>query len=444
MNRVYVTHLRMIERGFTQMAQTAMKEQIMSNHTKKPLIPYWWKVVIAFTLGWMFMNVDKYFLNPLLDQIGLSYELNNTQLGLVNSMFFFTYTMAQIPSGLLGDKIGRKLILVVGYILMGIFTGISGIMAGFTGFLVARAFAGLFSATYYGPQFALAAEAIPSNRRAIGSAIINSGSALGVSLAFIVSSTLVLDWGWDWRIPFYIFGVLTVLVGIFIMSVVKDKRKNKFEVAVSKNNIAIEEENKEKVSIISLLKNRNLLVVFIMLFCSIYGFTVIVTWLPKYLQVERGFHGSEIGFISSLVPWASIPAALVVGYLFDKIGKKKPFVFILVPLAALSLWATVYIQSIPWMIVALIAYGFFGKVALDPVLLTTVAENTPKEALSIAYSLYNFIGMLSSIIAPLITGFLADRSGTMATGFYSAVVILLIGGVVMMFVKETKKEKLSA
>lgn len=438
---IYYT-LRMIERGSTQMSQVAMKEENMSNNTKKPLIPYWWKIVIAFTLGWMFMNVDKYFLNPLLDHIGLSYELNNTQLGLVNSMFFFTYTMAQIPAGLLGDKIGKKLILVVGYILMGIFTGASGIMAGFTGFLVARAFAGLFSATYYGPQFALAAEAIPSNRRAIGSAIINSGSALGVSLAFIVSSTLVLDWGWDWRIPFYIFGVLTVLVGLFIMSVVKENRQRKPKVSVSDNVVTMEQ--KKNVSIIALLKNRNLLVVFIMLFCSIYGFTVIVTWLPKYLQAERGFHGSEIGFISSLVPWASIPAALVVGYLYDKIGKKKPFVFILVPLAALSLWATVYVQSIPWMIVALIAYGFFGKVALDPVLLATVAENTPKESLSIAYSLYNFIGMLSSIIAPLVTGFLADQSGTMASGFYSAVIVLLIGGVVMIFVKETKKEKQSA
>ncbi|MGK4045060.1 MFS transporter [Heyndrickxia oleronia] len=171
----------------------------------KSKIPYWWKVVLAFSLGWMFINANKYFLNPILDNIGLEYHLNNSQLGLVNSIFFLTYTIAQIPAGSFSDKFGRKKLLVIGFILYGVLTGISGLMAGFTGFLVARAVAGLASATYYGPQFALSSEAIPAKNRTVGSAIINSGSGIGIALGFILSSTLVLDMGMSWRIPFYIF-----------------------------------------------------------------------------------------------------------------------------------------------------------------------------------------------------------------------------------------------
>ncbi|QKH04994.1 MFS transporter (plasmid) [Bacillus cereus] len=397
------------------------------------LIPYWWKVVLAFTLGTIFLNADRYILNPILGEIGLEYNLNNTQLGLINSIFFFTYTIAQIPAGTLSDKFGRKIILVPGFILFGIFTGISGIMAGFTGFLAARALTGLTQATYYGPQFALSSEAIPSKRRSIGSAIINSGSALGISLGFISSSTLVLEWGMNWRMMFYIFAVLTILCGLFIGFVVKEEKKQKKVVS----NTVIELEN--DISILSLLKNRNLLITFIVLFCSIYGFTVIMTWLPKYLQMERGFHGSEIGFISSLVPWAAIPGSLLVGYLSDKFGKKKIFVFILVPIAAFSLWATVYIQSIPLMIAALIVYGLFGKIALDPVLIATVSENVNPESYGRAFSLYNFIGMSSSIVAPFIAGYLADVTGSMAAGFYSAVIILGISLIVMMFFKENSQ-----
>jgi len=59
------------------------------------------------------------------------------------------------------------------------------------------------------------------------------------------------------------------------------------------------------------LKNRNLLLTFILCFCSLYGFFVVLTWLPQFLQVERGFEGTSVGFISSLVPWASIPGALI-------------------------------------------------------------------------------------------------------------------------------------
>ncbi|MGK8608768.1 MFS transporter [Bacillus thuringiensis] len=397
------------------------------------LIPYWWKVVLAFTLGTIFLNADRYILNPILGEIGLEYNLNNTQLGLVNSIFFFTYTIAQIPAGTLSDKFGRKIILVPGFILFGIFTGVSGIMAGFTGFLVARALTGLTQATYYGPQFALSSEAIPNKRRSIGSAIINSGAALGISLGFISSSTLVLEWGINWRMMFYIFSVLTILCGLFIGFVVKEGKRQKKD--VSNPVIDIETD----ISMLSLLKNRNLLITFIVLFCSIYGFTVIMTWLPKYLQVERGFQGSEIGFISSLVPWAAIPGSLFVGYLSDKYGKKKIFVFTLVPIAAISLWATVYIQSIPLMIGALIIYGLFGKIALDPVLIATVSENVNPESYGRAFSLYNFIGMSSSIVAPFIAGYLADLTGSMAAGFYSAVIILGISLIIMMFFKETSQ-----
>lgn len=412
------------------MSESLMKKQDKFGESTT-LIPYWWKVVLAFTLGTIFLNADRYILNPILGEIGLEYNLNNTQLGLVNSIFFFTYTIAQIPTGTLSDKFGRKIILVPGFILFGIFTGVSGIMAGFTGFLVARALTGLTQATYYGPQFALSSEAIPNKRRSIGSAIINSGAALGISLGFISSSTLVLEWGINWRMMFYIFSVLTILCGLFIGFVVKEGKRQKKD--VSNPVIDIETD----ISMLSLLKNRNLLITFIILFCSIYGFTVIMTWLPKYLQVERGFQGSEIGFISSLVPWAAIPGSLFVGYLSDKYGKKKIFVFTLVPIAAISLWATVYIQSIPLMIGALIIYGLFGKIALDPVLIATVSENVNPESYGRAFSLYNFIGMSSSIVAPFIAGYLADLTGSMAAGFYSAVIILGISLIIMMFFKET-------
>ena len=396
-------------------------------------IPYWWKVVLAFSLGWMFINANKYFLNPILDNIGLEYHLNNSQLGLVNSIFFLTYTIAQIRAGSFGDKFGRKKLLVIGFILYGVLTGISGLMAGFTGFLVARAVAGLASATYYGPQFALSSEAIPAKNRTVGSAIINSGSGIGIALGFILSSTLVLDMGMSWRIPFYIFGVLTVLIGIFISLMVKEKKDMKEAPPIGTA------ESEEKVSVLSLLKNRNLLVAFLVLFCSIYGFTVVVTWLPKFLLTERGFVGSEVGLISALVPLTAIPGALLFSYLTDKWGKKKPFAFILIPIAAIALWATVYVKSVPLLIIALVIYGLFGKIALDPLLIAAVSENVKQKNYGVAFSLYNFMGMLSSVIAPFFTGLLADLTGSMASGFYSAVIILILGLVIMMFFKEGKK-----
>src|SRR5699024_12348091 len=63
---------------------------------------------------------------------------------------------------------------------------------------------------------------------------------------------------------------------------------------------------------------------FIIIFCSIYGFFVILTWLPYYLETARGISGTSVAFVSSLVPWASIPGMLLFGWISDKIGKQRP------------------------------------------------------------------------------------------------------------------------
>ncbi|WP_231631388.1 hypothetical protein [Halolactibacillus sp. JCM 19043] len=52
--------------------------------------------------------------------------------------------------------------------------------------------------------------------------------------------------------------------------------------------------------------------------------------MPRFLQVERGFAGTSVGFISSLVPWASIPGALILARLSDKYKTTKKFIYFLV------------------------------------------------------------------------------------------------------------------
>ena len=175
-------------------------------------------------------------------------------------------------------------------------------------------------------------------------------------------------------------------------------------------------------------------------FCSLYGFFMILTWLPYYLQTERGIQGSQVGSISSLVAWASIPGALLFSYISDKLGRRKPLAFFLGPCAALSICATAYIQDFNLIIAALIFYGLTDKLALDPVLVAFVADNAAKEGYSTAFGVYNFIGMSSSILAPYITGYIADVTGKLSGGFYLAADLLMVGLICVAFAKESQRE----
>ena len=398
---------------------------------------YWWKVVILFTIGWAIMYADRTILNPVQGIIGQQFGINNAQIGLFSSIFFLAYAITQIPGGVIGDKYGRKLIVAIGFIIFGLTTGLSGLAGSFGIFLIFRALTGVGEGFYYGPQYALSTEALPTKYLTLGTAIINSGMALGISGGYLLSSKVVLEDGAHWSKPFFIMAIPTIVVGVLFYlllheNVIRPEDRNKGN--EPKKEAA--SQPKEKVSVASIFKNKNLLFIFIMCFCSLYGFFVVTTWLPQFLQVERGYAGTEVGFISSLVPWASIPGALLFSRLSDKFQKSKPFIFILVPLAAISIIAVANIQNHTGLIIALIAYGLFGKLALDPIMVAFVTKHAPSVSLGTALSAYNFIGMSSSIIAPYVTGWLVDIVGSMQISFYISGVLLLIGLLFIAFTKE--------
>ena len=388
-----------------------------------------WKVaVLFFFLGWIFIYADRMILNPVQTLIRSEFSLSNAEVGLISSIFFFTYTFLQVPSGILGDKFGKAKVIAFGFAVFGLFTGLTGVAGTFGILLLARAMMGIGQGFYYGPQYGLSSELIPTKYRTLGSAIINSGQAFGITLGLVASSYIAFDLDGGWRMPFYVFAVPTVLIGLGILLFVKEPKHDDKAVGEA-----------EKPKFIDLLKNRNLVLTYLLVFCSLYGFFVMCTWLPVYLEEVRGIARSDTGFISSLVAWTSIPAALLYGYISDKIGKRRPVILCLLPLAACSIILLLMTESRTLMITALVCYGFFGKLATDPLAIALIADNTPRNQLSTAFGIFNFVGMSSAIVAPYATGLLRDLTGSWDSGFYVSVGLLVLGIVTVLCIKEKKR-----
>lgn len=90
----------------------------------------------------------------------------------------------------------------------------------------------------------------------------------------------------------------------------------------------------------------------------------------------------------------------------------------------------------------LVLYGLTGKLALDPQLISYVNHFAPKEGLVTTLSTYNFVGMMGSTLAPYITGYISDTSGSMQIGFYLASILLIVGLLIFTFVaKDTPPPK---
>lgn len=405
--------------------------EVSNNHLNS-----WKKIVILNFFGWIFIYADRTILNPIMPNIQTFFNLNNSQLGLISSVFFLTYTFAQIPFAAIADYFGKKWVIGLGFIFFGVMTFLSGIVTTFGIFLIIRALTGVGEGTYYGASFGLASENIPENKLTFGNALINSGQAFGQATGTLLSSFMVLQFNMHWSSPFIIVAFPTVLVGLMYIIFVKEKHRiKKSDITENKSNEL--SKNSRKLDVRALF-SKNLVLTYLLLFASIYGQIAMLTWLPQFLINNRGISGASVGWIASIVPFASIPSSLIFAKMNDKLSNPKLLLYVLVPIAAISLIVGMSVNSYPVLIIALLAYGFTGKMSIDPILLYTVNKNAKSNQLSTTLGLYNFFGMIASILAPYLTGVFIDLTGSMVVGFYFSAILLIIGLFGFSFVKYSK------
>ncbi|MDE5052308.1 MFS transporter [Niallia taxi] len=306
--------------------------------------------IIIFIIGWVIMYADGNILSPVMGSIGEEWSLNQTQLGLMSTVFIAAYAFMLIPTGNFADKFGSVKVLDIGFIVFGIGTYLSGASATFGIFLMMRALTGIGEGTYYGSQYGISSTITPIKYRGLDSAIINSGLAFGISLGFMSSSYFTYTLNKGWPFPYNVFAIPPIIVGILIaIYVVDNSLKEKKRIVQAT----------DKVELKNIFTKYHIFV-YILIFRSLYGFYGLLTWLPYYLQTARDIEASQTGNISYLVPWASIPGAILFGFLSDRIKSRTPLIIGLAFAGALCQIIIPYTEKYSFLIVGFCLYGLLG------------------------------------------------------------------------------------
>lgn len=400
---------------------------------------YWKKIVVVLCLGWAVIWIYRTILTPIFPEIQATIGAHSdTQMGLIASFYFFAYTGMQIPAGILVDKFGKKVVLIPGFCLFIIATLLIGNATSLNMIYAGSLLAGMGCGSYYGSAYSLSSENIPLERRGLSTAIINSGSALGMGIGLIASSLLVKSVGMNWQVLLFMITALLVLMTLVFFFVIKSTPKAAPAATAAKATPVVDEKNDNPGGLFS----ARMISAYIMYFATCYGYYMIVTWLPSFLQQERGFQGVAIGFSSALVAFASVPGALFFSRMSDRFRNKKISLIIFLEIcAAVMLTCTVLSPDSTMLLISLILYGLLGKLAVDPIMISFVADNAPKKGYGTSFGVFNFFGMSSSVIAPLVTGMISDHTGSKVMGFYISAAILIIGTAVFFTVNVLMKQK---
>ena len=208
------------------------------------------------------MYADRTVLNPVMGELERIW-FKRYAIRVLNSVFYFLMHCCRCRRGSSGTKSVRKSAGAWVYSIWR-FTAVTGwVKAGICCCLPAWSPAQARDILW--PAVRIVFRADPEKFRSLGSAIINSGMAFGIALGLMTSSWLVYD-RVTRRMPFYAMAIPSVLVGVAIWLFVKEKthRRRRGQAGT-----------KGKFS--DLLKNRNLILTYIMVFCSLFGFFVILT-----------------------------------------------------------------------------------------------------------------------------------------------------------------------
>lgn len=335
--------------------------------------------------------------------------------------------------GLLGDRYGRKPVLIATLALMGCSTLAIGLLPSHGSIGIAaplllvllRVLQGLSLGGEYGGAVLMSVEHAHPARRGLFGALVNTGAGWGLllaNLAFLsvsgMSEESFLSWGW--RVPFWLSVVL--LVACFVVRI-RISESPEFTRAAARGQT-------RRAPLREVVTRHWLLTILMMLSYAGAGvvFYIGTVYVLTYGTGTLGMSRSTMLTLVLLINVVTIVAIPAFGALSDRVSRKAIFISGAVAMALLSpVWFLLLeTRSFAWMLVGFVLL-FIPYAANYGVMPTFFAQVFPApvrySGLSLGYTLGTVI---SSAIAPLIaTSLLAATGSWTAIAVYMSVAALV-------------------
>ncbi len=374
--------------------------------------------------------------NPLIrKELGLSIS----QMGVLLSAFLWPYAFALLVAGGLVDRWRPRRMLTAAMILWSIAQGIAGFIVSFGQFLAARALLGIGEA----PMFPTAARVVKDwyheGDQALGVGIWNGAPALGTAFAPVLLTPIMLVFGWRWMF------VLMAVVG-FVFAGIWFAVYRDFDAATldhaDRHYLYGGQEAPATHAVRasawgSLFRFRTTWGLILGFFGNVYIGWLFITWLPGYLEIQRHMSIPKTGFVASVPFLFGLVGSVLVGWFADRltkqgmtaIGSRK--LLTVIGLAVMSL-ATFVAAEAPSNLVAVasisvaIFFGF-GSGGTSWSLANAAAPQSYAASLG---AIMDFGGFMGGALAPIVTGFVVQASGSFTPALLVAGVIGLLSAAV--------------
>ena len=420
-----------------------MKQKLLTTRNK---VPYRYRVLVFLFFLTFILYLDRISISLMGVRIKSVFNLTNEQFGWVLGAFSLAYALFEIPSGIMGDRMGQRLVLIRIVLWWSIFTALTGLTMGLVSLIIVRFLFGIGEAGAYPNLSGVISRWFPVRETAKSFSAIFVGQSLGAAIAPLIVIPLAASFGW--RMPFFVIGFVGV---IWVFVCVIWFKNNPSEMAgISEVERNLIEQNRrfdlheKEFPWKLILHNRSLMGLVTAFFCSQWANYFFIAWMPVYLQNGRHFSENDMKIFSFYLFIGCIASAIAVGFFSDwlvkkkglKVGRKSIGISGLVTTGLSFLIAATttsnQVVAISLFIGGLAFYSLNGIASF-----CTCVDIGGSRAGTVA-GIMNFFGQTGGFILAMTFGKIADMAHNFNTSMYVLGGVVLTGSLFWVFVDPSK------
>src|SRR5216117_4129563 len=177
--------------------------------------------VVAGFLGWTLDAFDFFLVVMCLTAIAAEFHQPDKAIAVTLTVTLAFRPVGAFIFGLLADRYGRRLPLMLDLIFYSVVEVLSGLAPNYATFMVLRALFGIGMGGEWGVGASLAMEKVPPRWRGVLSGFLQEGYAVGYLLAACCYFFVFPRWGWR---PMFFIGGLPALLALFVRFRVKESQ----------------------------------------------------------------------------------------------------------------------------------------------------------------------------------------------------------------------------
>lgn len=344
---------------------------------KTKMLKYRWAIFAVLALAYFFVYFHRTTGGGISDTIQDFFGVGSASVALLASAYLYAYTLMQLPSGVLTDKLGPKKaasIFIVVIAIGSVLSAYSATIGNFNLMIVGKFLIGVGAAVVYIPIMKILAVWYRKDEFASMSGILLlvgnvGGIAAATPMILMVDSIGLQD-------TYLVLALVTVIIAGLCWLIIKNHPSEKDlpsieEIVSDETGEPIQESTSTKMPMKQALKDTFLsgrkfwpLAIW---FFFMYG--TIMLWQASqagsFYSGVYNFTKSEFGLLITMVGVGMVIGCPLAGFLSDKIIHSRKKVIIVGTLVYTAIWAVIWLTAgdlNSWAIQAVINFffGFFG------------------------------------------------------------------------------------